>query len=68
MSNGKKIVTIKESKLIDLIDNIVNEAVAIKKQEWIQENVKTNNDKTAILESKIAKLEAKFKALTENKK
>lgn len=68
MSNGKKIVTIKESKLIDLIDNIVNEAVAIKKQEWIQENVKVNNDKTAILESKIAKLEAKFKALTENKK
>jgi hypothetical protein len=68
MSNGKKIVTIKESKLIDLIDNIVNEAVAIKKQEWIQENVKVNDDKTAILESKIAKLEAKFKALTENKK
>lgn len=68
MSNGKKVVTIKESKLIDLIDNIVNEAVAIKKQEWIQENVKVNNDKTAILENKIAKLEAKFKALTENKK
>ena len=68
MSNGKKVVAIKESKLIDLIDNIVNEAVAIKKQEWIQENVKVNNDKTAILESKIAKLEAKFKALTENKK
>ena len=68
MSNGKKVVAIKESKLIDLIDNIVNEAVAIKKQEWIQENAKANENKNAILEGKIAKLEAKFKALTENKK
>jgi hypothetical protein len=68
MSNGKKVVAIKESKLIDLIDNIVNEAVAIKKQEWIQENAKANENKNSILEGKIAKLEAKFKALTENKK
>jgi hypothetical protein len=64
----KKIVTIKESNLIDLIDSIVNEAVAVKKQEWITEQNKNKENKTAILESKIAKLEAKFKALTENKK
>jgi hypothetical protein len=64
----KKIVTIKESNLIDLIDSIVNEAVAVKKQEWITEQNNNKENKTAILESKIAKLEAKFKALTENKK
>ena len=64
----KKIVTIKESNLIDLIDSIVNEAVAVKKQEWITEQNNNKLNKTAILESKIAKLEAKFNALTENKK
>jgi hypothetical protein len=68
MSNVKKTVKIKESELVDLIDNIVNEAVSIKKQEWINEQAKKQNNKTAVLESKIAKLEAQFKALTESKK
>ena len=70
MSNqtGKKTVKIKENELVDLIDNIVNEAVAVKKQEWLNEQAKNKADKTALLESKIAKLEAQFKTLTEGKK
>ena len=68
MSNTKKTVKIKESELVDLIDNIVNEAVAVKKQEWINEQAKKESNKTSVLEGKIAKLEAQFKALTESKK
>jgi hypothetical protein len=65
---AKKTVKITENDLVDLIDNIVNEAVAVKKQEWINEQKKEQTNKTAIMESKIAKLEAQFKALTEGKK
>lgn len=65
---AKKTVKIKESDLVDLIDNIVNEAVAVKKQEWINEQAKKTSEKTAVLENKIAALEAKFKTLTEGKK
>jgi hypothetical protein len=65
---AKKTVKIKENDLVDLIDNIVAEAVAIKKQEWINEQSKKNQNKTAILERKIADLEVKFKTLTEGKK
>lgn len=65
---AKKTVKIKESDLVDLIDNIVAEAVAIKKEEWINEESKKNQNKTAILERKIADLEVKFKTLTEGKK
>jgi hypothetical protein len=68
MSNAKKTVRIKENDLVDLIDNIVNEAVAVKKQEWINEQAKKESNKTSVLESKIAKLEAQFKALTESTK
>ena len=64
----KKTVKIKESELVDLIDNIVTEAVAVKKQEWINEQAKKQSDKTAVLEGKIAKLEAAVKTLTEGKK
>lgn len=67
MSNLKKTVKIKESHLVDLIDNIVNEAVAVKKQEWISEQATKSNSKTAVLEGKIANLEAKFLKLTEGK-
>lgn len=64
----KKTVRITENDLVDLIDNIVNEAVAVKKQEWINEQASKEANKTSILEGKIAKLEAQFKALTSNKK
>ena len=54
-----KTVKIKENDLVDLIDGIVNEAVAVKKQEWINEQAKKGEEKTAILESRLAALEAK---------
>lgn len=65
---AKKTVKIKENDLVDLIDNIVNEAVAIKKKEWLAEHTKKENEKTAVLESRLAKLESKIKTLTEVKK
>lgn len=52
--NTKKTVKINESALVDLIDNIVNEAVAKKKVEWIAEQ---EAKKASLLESKIANLE-----------
>ena len=63
MSNVKKTVKISESDLVNLIDNIVTEAVQIKKQEWISEQSGKGN-KSAILESKIAALEARIDKLT----
>lgn len=66
MSNVKKTVKISENDLVNLIDSIVTEAVQIKKQEWIAEQTK-KGDKTSILESKIAALEAKLDKLTEGK-
>jgi hypothetical protein len=66
MSNTKKTVRISESDLINLIDNIVTEAVLVKKQEWISEQTKKNSDNT-ILEQKLAKLEAKVNGLTAKK-
>lgn len=66
MSNTKKVVKIKESDLVDLIDNIVTEAVAKKKQEWINEQA-DNGNKTPLLESKISKLEGLVSKLIANK-
>ena len=69
MSNQtKKTVKIKENALVDLIENIVNEAVALKKQEWLNEQASKNNSKQSVLESKIANLEKAVKRLTESKK
>lgn len=65
MSNTKKTVKITENELVDLIDNIVNEAVNVKKEEWIAEQ---ESKKATVLESKIAALEAKVKSITESKK
>ena len=65
MSNTKKTVKITENELVDLIDNIVNEAVNVKKQEWIAEQ---ESKKATVLESKIAELEKKVKSITESKK
>ncbi len=60
----KKTVKIKESHLVDLIDDIVNEAVAVKKQEWITEQAKLTGDKTNILENRLQELEAKIALIT----
>ena len=62
MSTTKKTVRIKENDLVDLIDNIVNEAVQVKKKEWLAEQAK-KGDKTAILEQKINKLEKQISKL-----
>ena len=66
MSNVKKTVKISENDLVNLIDNIVNEAVAIKKKEWLAEQT-AKGDKNAIFEQKIAALEAKVNKLTKTK-
>ena len=65
MSNTKKKVKITENELVDLIDNIVKEAVNVKKEEWIAEQ---ESKKATVLESKISELEAKVKSITESKK
>lgn len=66
MSKTTKTVKISESDLVDLIDNIVSEAVQLKKKEWLAEQA-AKGDKTAILETKLANLEAKINKLTESK-
>lgn len=65
---AKKTVKIKENELVDLIDNIINEAIEVKKQEWIAENTKKESETTSLLENRIAALEAKIKTITEGKK
>jgi len=60
----QKIVKITEDKLVDLIDNIVNEAVAQKKTEWIAEQAFKGN----LLEGRIAKLESLLSKATITKK
>lgn len=61
MSNAKpiakKTVRIPENELVDLIDNILNEAIAVKKKEWIAEQAKKESDKTALLENRVKALE-----------
>lgn len=66
MNNVKKTVKIKESELVDLIDNIVSEAIVVKKQEWLAEQ-KANSDKESLLENKINELEKKFNDLVKAK-
>lgn len=61
---SKKIVRISENELVDLIENIVNEAVSEKKTQWIAENEKS---KATLLENKVAKLEAVIGKLTKGK-
>lgn len=66
MSKVTKTVKITEADLVNLIDNIVTEAVAIKKKEWLSEQAAKGN-KTAILETKLASLEEKVNKLTSGK-
>ena len=54
---AKKTVKIKENDLVNLIDNIVTEAVEVKKKEWLAEQAKKSSDKTAVLEKRILALE-----------
>jgi hypothetical protein len=67
MSNLKKTVKIKETHLVDLIDNIVTETVALKKQEWLNEQANKRSESSKLMEAKIAKLERAVRRLTEGK-
>lgn len=68
MSNlTRKTVKIKESHLVDLIENILTEAVAVQKQEWINEQAKKNQKENQLFETRIASLEKKLQQLTEGK-
>lgn len=50
---SKKIVRVNESALVDMIENIVSEAVAEKKKEWIVEN---EEKQTNLLEEQVKKI------------
>lgn len=56
----KRIVRINENALVDMIDGIVSEAVAAKKQEWLNEQATKETEKATLLENRIAALEAKL--------
>ena len=58
---AKQTVKIKENDLVELIDSIVSEAVATKKQEWL-------NEQAIVLETRLSVLEQTIKTLTESKK
>jgi len=68
MSEKQKIVRIPENNLVDLIDNIVTEAVAQKKKEWLAEQATINSKKNSLLESRVAKLETLLSRATITKK
>ena len=53
----KKTVKIKENDLVNLIDNIVTEAVAAKKKEWINEQAIKSSKANTMLENRILALE-----------
>lgn len=61
---SKKSVKITENELVELIDNIVKETVVESKKQWLAEQKLA---KGSILENKIAKLEAKVRAISGNK-
>lgn len=63
LTESKKTVKLSESNLVDLIDNILNEAVEVKKQEWINEQA----DSRKLMEAKISKLEKALQRITESK-
>ncbi len=58
MVKSGKVVRITESKLVDLIDGIVNEAVESQKKVWLSEQ-KSKNE--IMLENKINQLEKLIK-------
>ena len=65
---AKRTVKVQENDLVELIDNIVNEAVASRKKQWIAEQTAKNDAKNSLLETRFKALEAKVQRLTEGKK
>lgn len=64
MSTKQKIVKMNESELVNLIDGIVEEAVAERKKEWIAEHEAKS---ATVIEERIKSLEDKITSLTEGK-
>jgi hypothetical protein len=66
---GKKVVSLTENELVDVMDKIVAEAVEAvlteKKKEWLAEHEAKS---TNVLEERIKGLEKKIAQLTEGKK
>lgn len=63
-----KVIPIAEGNLVDLIDNIVNEAVAVEKKKWIAEQAaKEDKEKTSLME-RVEKLEKILSNATITKK
>ena len=58
---SKKLVKITENDLVELIDNIVTEAVSEKKKVWLAEQKKANKKANSLVESRLAKLEGLLK-------
>ncbi len=56
----KKVVKINENDLVELIDNIVKEAVAIEKKVWIAEQATKVSKNATMLENRILALENKI--------
>jgi len=63
----KKIVRVPEGELVTLMENIVKDAVAKEKKQWIAEQAAKRDKKVAMLESKVAKLTKTVKTLVESK-
>lgn len=71
MSDTKKkvrIVPIAENNLVDVIENIVTEAVAEAKKEWIAEQAAKENQEKASLMERVEKLERILSNATITKK
>lgn len=62
---SQKIIQVKESALVDLMDNIITEAIAKAKVEWIAEQ---EAKKASLLESKIAQLERTIAEISKSNK
>jgi len=52
-----KVIKLKESALVDLLEKVVKKAVSQKKKEWIAEQANAGNNIPLILE-RLSKLEA----------
>lgn len=63
-NSGKRVVKISENKLVDVMDQIVNEQIQKKMAQWISEQ---ETKKESLLESKVNELEKMVKKLTERK-
>lgn len=60
----KKTVKIKENDLVNLIDNLINEAVELKKQEWLNEQATAESEAKKLFEERLSTLEKTIEKLS----